>query len=84
MIPIMQIIQTVRQIKQNPAMASQFLYQKGIISQQQYQEMQQQGIDANPEAIGQYMMSHGMMDPNQAQQAVNQYAVPIQNSMKQN
>lgn len=80
----MQIIQTVRQIKQNPAMASQFLYQKGIISQQQYQEMQQQGIDANPEAIGQYMMSHGMMDPNQAQQAVNQYAVPIQNSMKQN
>lgn len=84
MLPLMQIIQTVNQIKQNPAMASQFLYQRGVISQQQYTEMQQQGIDSNPEAIGQYLMNHGTMDPRQADHVRQTMAVPIQNSMNQN
>lgn len=81
---IRQIMQMVNQIRQNPALGSQYLYERGIISQQQYMEMQKSGISGNPEAVGQYLMNHGVVDPNQAQQMVNQYATPISNSMKQN
>ena len=79
-----QIMQMVNQIRQNPALSSQYLYESGIISQQQYTEMQKSGISGNPEAVGQYLMNHGVVDPSRAQQMVNQYAMPINNSMKQN
>lgn len=84
MLPIMQILSTIRQIQQNPASLNDFLLQKGCISQQQYQQMQQQGISGNPAAIGDYMMGQGMFNPQQAQQAYQQSVGPIQQSLKQN
>lgn len=84
MLPIMQIIQRVNQIRNNPNYMSQFLLQQGRITDQQYNEIQQLGIGGNPPAIGQYLMQHGTMDPRQTQEAYQTMAVPINNSMKQN
>lgn len=78
------VMQYVRQIKSDPAFASQFLLQQGSITQEQYNEIQQLGIGSNPEAIGQYLMNRGAMDPRMANQMKDSVATPIQNSMIQN
>lgn len=78
------VIQYVRQIKSDPAFASQLLLQQGSITQEQYNEIQQLGIGSNPEAIGQYLMNRGAMDPRVASQMKDSVATPIQNSMIQN
>lgn len=83
MIPIFQILQTVKQIKSNPSMMSQFLLQQGRITQQQYNDIQQLGIGNNPEAIGQYLMNQGVMNPRQVDQVRQEMAMPIQQSMVQ-
>jgi len=84
MLPMMQILSAIQQVRQNPAMLNDLLLQKGRITPQQYQQMQQQGISGNPEAIGNYMMGQGMFSPQQAQQEYQQAVGPIQQSLKQN
>lgn len=78
------IMQMVGQIRSNPSFASQLLLQQGKITNQQYNEIQQLGIGNNPQAIGQYLMNHGIMNSQQADMARQQYADPIKNSMGQN
>ena len=78
------IMQMVGQIRSNPSFASQLLLQQGKITNQQYNEIQQLGIGNNPQAIGQYLMNHGIMNSQQADMAKQQYADPIKNSMGQN
>ena len=84
MLPIMQMMKYINMLKQNPNQISDFLFQQGRINRQQYDEIQQMGIGSNPQAIGQYLMNHGMMNQNQVQDAYQNQALPIQNSMRQN
>lgn len=84
MLPILQIMQYVNTLKQNPNQMSQFLLNQGKINRQQYDEIQQMGIGNNPQAIGQYLMNHGMMNQQQVQDAYQNQALPIQQSMTQN
>jgi hypothetical protein len=81
---VMQIIQQVQALRQNPNQMAQFLYERQAINRQQYEEMQRNGIGGNPEAIGQYMMNHGMMNRQAVQDVYQNQALPIQNSMRQN
>jgi len=76
--PMMQIINQVRQIKQNPNQLANLLQQKGMITPQQAQDIQSMGGDY--EQIGQYLMKQGRLPGN-----VNQYqsqVEQIQNMMK--
>ncbi len=75
--PMMNILQQVRQIKQNPNQLAGLLQQRGMINEQQAKEIQQMG--GNFEQIGQYLMQNGKMPTNvqQYQGQVNQ----VQNMM---
>lgn len=76
--PMMQFIQQVYQIRQNPNQLANILQQRGIINQQQAMDIQQMG--GNYEQIGQYLMRQGRM-PNNVQQYSSQVE-QIQNMMK--
>lgn len=76
--PMMQIINQVQQIRQNPNQLANLLQQKGMITPQQAQDIQSMGGDY--EQIGQYLMKQGRLPGN-----VNQYqsqVEQIQNMMK--
>lgn len=79
-----QMMQYINMLRRDPSQMSQFLLQQGRINKQQYDEIQQLGIGNNPQAIGQYLMNHGMMNQRQVQDAYQNQAIPIQNSMTQN
>lgn len=76
--PMMQIINQVQQIKQNPNQLANLLQQRGMITPQQAQDIQSMG--GNYEQIGQYLMKQGRLPGNvsQYQSQVEQ----IQNMMK--
>ena len=76
--PMMQVIQQVRMIKQNPNQLATLLQQRGMISPQQAQDIQQMG--GNYQQIGQYLMNQGRM-PTNVQQYQGQVE-EIQNAMK--
>lgn len=76
--PMMQFINQVRQIKQNPNQLANVLQQRGMISPQQAQDIQKMG--GNYEQIGHYLMNQGRM-PNNVEQYQNQVD-QIQNMMK--
>lgn len=84
MFPLMKAMQMIQSIRQNPNQVSNLLLQQGRISKEQYDEIQSLGIGGNPEAIGQYLMNHGIMNRNQVQDAYQNQVIPIQNSMRQN
>ena len=67
--PMMQVIQQYRQIKRNPNQLANILQQRGIISPEQAQNIQQMG--GNYSQIGQYLMNQGRM-PTNVQQYQNQ------------
>lgn len=60
--PMMNIIQQVIQIKQNPNQLAGLLQQRGMINEQQAQDIQKMG--GNFEQIGQYLMQNGKMPTN--------------------
>lgn len=70
--PMMNLLQHVRQIKQNPSQLAGILQQRGMINEQQARDIQQMG--GNFEQIGQYLMQNGKMPTNvqQYQGQVNQ------------
>lgn len=76
--PMMQFIQQVYQIRQNPNQLANILQQRGMISPQQAQDIQKMG--GNYEQIGRYLMNQGRM-PSNVQQYQNQVE-EIQNMMK--
>ena len=63
-------MQQVQQIKQNPNQLAAILQQRGIINQQQAQEIQKMG--SNYGQIGQYLMNSGTMPNNIPQNTLNQ------------
>ncbi len=68
----MNLLQQVRQIKQNPSQLAGILQQRGMINEQQARDIQQMG--GNFEQVGQYLMQNGKMPTNvqQYQGQVNQ------------
>ena len=75
---MMNLIQQVRQVQQNPSMLSSILQQRGMITSQQAKDIQQMGN--NYEQIGQYLIQNGKM-PNNYKQYENQVS-QVQNMMK--
>lgn len=63
--PMFQFIQQVQMIRQNPGQLANVLQQRGMINQQQAQDIQKMG--GNYQQIGQYLMNQGRM-PNNVQQ----------------
>ena len=76
---IMNVMQQVRQIKQNPNQLASFLQQRGMISNEQMNDIQNMGN--NYEQIGRYLMNNGKM-PTNVQQYQGQVE-QVQNMMKQ-
>ena len=60
--PVMNILSQVQQIKQNPNQLAALLQQRGLINQQQAQDIQKMGT--NYEEIGHYLMSNGRIPTN--------------------
>ena len=67
---MMNVLQQVQQIKQNPTQLASLLQQRGIISPQQAQDIQKMG--SNYGRVGQYLMNNGTMPTNIPQNAINQ------------
>ena len=59
---IMNVMQQVQQIKQNPNQLASLLRQRGMINEQQAQDIQKMGN--NYEQIGHYLMNNGKMPTN--------------------
>ncbi len=76
--PMLNVLRQVQQIKQNPNQLATLLRQRGMINDQQAQDIQKMG--SNYEEIGQYLMNQGRM-PNNVQQYQGQVE-QIQNMMK--
>lgn len=77
--PLMNILNQVRDIKQNPNHLALLLQQRGMINEQQVQDIQKMG--SNYEQIGQYLMNNGKMPTNVQpyQEQVNQVQNMMQN-----
>ena len=64
------VIRIYQQVKQNPSMLSQLLFQNGRIDQNQFQAIQ----GMNPQQMGSYLSSNGIMGQgfqNNGQQPTN-------------
>lgn len=70
------VIRLFKQAKQNPSMIGNLLYQNGRIDQSQMQAMQ----GMNPQQMGEYMSSQGIMSQNFLQNG-SQFAGPVKQSM---
>ena len=70
--PMINLLNQVRQIKQNPNQLATLLRQRGMINDAQAQEIQKMG--GNYEQIGHYLMNQGRMpsDVSKYQNQVNQ------------
>ena len=75
--PMLNVLRQVQQIKQNPNQLASLLKQRGMINDQQAQDIQQMG--SNYEEIGRYLMKQGRMPTNvqQYESQVNE----VQNMM---
>ena len=78
------MMQQINMIRQNPDQLTQLLFSKNKLTKQQLDEIQQMGISGNPQAIGEYLMNHGVINQQQVQEAYNNSVQPIQDSMRQN
>lgn len=67
---MMNVLQQVQQIRQNPNQLASFLQQRGIISGQQAQDIEKMGN--NYSQIGQYLVNAGTMPTNIPQNAIDQ------------
>ena len=76
---IMQVSQMVSQLRNNPNGIADLLKSRGRISEEQYTAIQKMG---NPQQIGQYLMQNGMINGQQAMQAVQGIVPQIQSQTK--
>ena len=76
--PMMNVLRSVQQIRQNPNALAAILQQRGVISGQQVSDVQKMG--SNYAQIGEYLMQNGKMPTNvqQYEGQVNQ----VQNMLK--
>ena len=68
--PMMNVLQQVQQIRQNPTQLANLLQQRGLVSPQQAQEIQKMGNHYGQ--IGQYLMNQGTMPNNIPQNTIEQ------------
>lgn len=68
--PMINMIQQVQQIRQNPSQLASLLQQRGIINPQQAQEIQKMGTHYGQ--IGQYLMNSGAMPENIPKETIDQ------------
>ena len=64
---VMNMIQQIRQMQQNPNQLASLLLNNNKITQDQYEQIK----DYNPQQIGEYLMNAGTMPKQQVQQAYN-------------
>ena len=76
---IMNTIQQIQKIRQNPNQLGDLLLQNGKITQQQYEEISR--MNGNPQQIGQYLMQSGTMTQQQVQEAYQNAVPQIQNAI---
>ena len=77
---MMQVINTYQQLRQNPSQIGQFLLDRGKITQDQCNQINQFGGNAGQ--IGNYLMNQNVMDQNTASQ-LYQTVPQIQQAMNQ-
>lgn len=70
------VIRLFKQAKQNPSIVGNLLYQNGRIDQNQLQAMN----GMNPQQMGEYMSSQGIMSQNFLQNG-SHFAGPVKQSM---
>ena len=76
---MMQMINQIRQARQNPNMLADLLVQNGKINQSQYEQIRQ--FNGDPQKIGEYLMQNGVMPQQQVQQAYQNVVPQIQNEL---
>ena len=80
MAQMLQTINTIQQLRQNPSNLGQFLYDHKKINQEQLEQINQMG--GSPEQIGMYLVNQNVMQPqeaNQLYQSVPQVQQALQN-----
>lgn len=73
------VLRIYKQARQNPSMVGDLLYQNGRISQEQMEAMKWM----NPQQMGNYLASNGIMPQNFLQKGT-QFANPIRGSLNGN
>ncbi len=63
---IMQTVNAIQQVRQNPSQLGQILYDHNKINQTQLEEINRLG--GNPQQIGNYLINNNIMTQQQAQQ----------------
>lgn len=76
------MVQQIRNMQQNPNQLADLLMNSGKINQQQYEQIKQ--FNGNPQKIGEYLMQTGTMPQQQVQQAYQNIVPQIQNELKAN
>lgn len=74
---VMNALNQIRQMQQNPNGLADLLLQKGKINQQQYEQIK----GYNPQQIGQYLIQSGSMARQDVDDAYNNAVQPIQNAL---
>lgn len=77
---VLNVVNQVRQIKQNPSHIGKYLYDNGRIDQRQMEEIEKMG--GNVEQIGQYLMNQGFIPPQDKLQSSQPYFSQIQRRLK--
>ena len=76
---VLNVVNQVKQIRQNPSAIGQFLYDNGRIDQNQAKEIDKMG--GNFEEIGQYLMKQGYIPPQDKLQSSQPYFNQIQQQL---
>ena len=76
---LMQVVNTIQQIRQNPAQLGQLLFDRNLINQNQLNDINQMG--GNTAQIGNYLMSNNIMTGQQANQ-LYQNVPQVQQALK--
>lgn len=79
MFNMMNALQQIKQMQQNPNGLCDLLLQKGKITEQQYNEMKQ--FNGNPQMIGEYLMQNGSINRQDATNMVSNVVPNIQNEL---
>ena len=78
---MMNMLQQIRTMQQNPNQLADLLFNNGKITEEQYEEIKQ--FNGNPQKIGEYLMRTGAMPQREVQQAYQNAVPQIQQAIKQ-
>lgn len=75
---VMNMIQQIRQMQQNPNQLASLLLNNNKITREQYEEIK----NYNPQQIGEYLMKTGSIPQQQVQQAYQNIVPQVQQQLK--